>query len=154
MKIFEGNLSAEGKKFGIVVSRFNDFLTKSLLDGAIDCLKRHGGTEEQIDVAWVPGAFEITFAARRMFQSGKYDGLICLAVIVRGSTPHFDYLAGQVTRALGQLNAEGKLPVSYGIVTAESIEQAIERAGTKMGNKGWQAAVTAIEMAQLATGLK
>jgi len=154
MKFIEGNLSAAGKKFGIVVSRFNEFLTKNLLEGAADCLKRHGAKDEHIEAVWVPGAFEITFAARRMLQSGKYDGIICLAVIVRGSTPHFDYLAGQVTRTLGQMNNEGKTPVSYGIVTAENIEQAIERAGTKMGNKGWQAAQTVIEMVQLAAELK
>jgi len=152
--VIEGILSAEGKKFGIVVSRFNEFLTKNLLDGALDCLKRHGGKEELVDVAWVPGAFEITFAARKMLGSGKYDAIICLAAIIRGSTPHFDYLAGQVTRSLGQMNGEGKIPVSYGIVLADSIEQAVERTGTKMGNKGWQAAQTAIEMVQLASRLK
>jgi 6,7-dimethyl-8-ribityllumazine synthase len=154
MKIFEGNLSAEKKRFGLVVGRFNEYLTKNLLDGAIDCIKRHGGSEDDIAIAWVPGAFELGFATKKMQKSGSYDAIISLGVIIRGGTPHFDYIAGQASRMLGQINMEGIIPVSFGIVMADTIEQAIERCGTKMGNKGWQAALTAIEMANLATTLK
>ncbi|HON05517.1 MAG TPA: 6,7-dimethyl-8-ribityllumazine synthase [Candidatus Ratteibacteria bacterium] len=154
MKIFEGNLSAEGKRFGIVASRFNEFLTKNLLDGAIDCLRRHGTKDQDIDVVWVPGSFEIGFAARKMSTMKKYDAIICLGVILRGATPHFEYVAGQVTRLLGQINSEGIVPVVYGIIIADNIEQATERAGTKMGNKGWSAALSAIEMANINQILK
>jgi len=154
MKIFEGNLSAEGKRFGIVASRFNEFLTKNLLDGAIDCLKRHGTRDQDIDVVWVPGSFEIGFAARKMSTMKKYDAIICLGVILRGATPHFEYVAGQVTRLLGQINSEGIVPAAYGIIIADNIEQATERAGTKMGNKGWSAALSAIEMANINQILK
>ncbi len=149
MKVFEGRLSADGKRFGIVASRFNDFLTKSLLEGAVDCLVRHGANEKDIDVVWVPGSFEIGFMARKMVNSGRYSALICLGVVLRGATPHFEYVAGQVTRILGQINGEGLVPVTSGIIVADSIEQATERAGTKMGNKGWQAALSAIEMANV-----
>ncbi|MCM8805835.1 MAG: 6,7-dimethyl-8-ribityllumazine synthase [Candidatus Omnitrophica bacterium] len=154
MKIFEGNLSAEGKRFGIVVSRFNEFLTKNLLEGALDCLKRHGAVEENIDVVWVPGSFEIGFAARKMASLKRYNAIICLGVIVRGATAHFEYVAGQVTRILGQINGEGVVPVTYGIIIADSLEQATERVGTKMGNKGWNAALSAIEMANVSEQLK
>lgn len=154
MNSFEGKLVAEGKRFGIVVSRFNEFFTKNLLEGAIDCLIRHGASEKDIDVVWVPGSFEIGFAARKMAKSGKYNALICLGVILRGATPHFEYVAGQVTRILGQINGEGNVPVAYGIIIADSIEQATERTGTKMGNKGWAAALSAIEMANVNEILK
>ncbi len=154
MKIFEGNLSAADKRFGIVISRFNEFLTKNLLEGAIDCLRRHGAKEEDIDIAWVPGAFEIGFAARKMAAMKKYSAIICLGVILRGATPHFEYVAGQVTRILGQINSEGLVPVVSGIIIADNIEQATERAGTKMGNKGWSAALSAIEMANINQILK
>ncbi|MCM8758925.1 MAG: 6,7-dimethyl-8-ribityllumazine synthase [Candidatus Omnitrophica bacterium] len=154
MNVIEGKLVAEGKRFGIVVSRFNEFLTKNLLDGAIDCLLRHGAASENIDVVWVPGSFEIGFAARKLANSGKYNALICLGVILRGATPHFEYVAGQVTRILGQINSEGRVPVAYGIIIADTIEQATERAGTKMGNKGWTAALSAIEMANINENLK
>ncbi|MCM8815702.1 MAG: 6,7-dimethyl-8-ribityllumazine synthase [Candidatus Omnitrophica bacterium] len=154
MRVFEGSLSAEGKVFGIVVSRFNEFLTKNLLQGAIDCLTRHGAMEKDIDVVWVPGAFEIGFVARKMASSGRYSALICLGVIIRGATVHFEYVAGQVTRTLGQINSEGIVPVTYGIIIADSLEQATERAGTKMGNKGWNAALSAIEMASVNEKLK
>jgi len=154
MKIFEGNLSAEGKRFGIVVSRFNEFLTKNLLEGALDCLKRHGAAEENIDIVWVPGSFEIGFAARKMASLKKYHAIICLGVIIRGATPHFEYVAGQVTRILGQINGEGVVPVTYGIIIADNLEQATERVGTKMGNKGWNAALSAIEMANISENLK
>ncbi|MCM8821497.1 MAG: 6,7-dimethyl-8-ribityllumazine synthase [Candidatus Omnitrophica bacterium] len=154
MKVFEGNLSAEGKIFGIVVSRFNEFLTRNLLQGAIDCLTRHGASDKDIDVVWVPGAFEIGFAARKMAASGRYNALICLGVVIRGATMHFEYVAGQVTRTLGQINSEGIVPITSGIIIADSIEQATERAGTKMGNKGWSAALSAIEMADVNEKLK
>ncbi|MCX7705030.1 MAG: 6,7-dimethyl-8-ribityllumazine synthase [bacterium] len=154
MNILEGKLVAEGKRFGIVVSRFNEFLTKNLLDGAVDCLIRHGAVSQNIDVVWVPGSFEIGFVARKMANSGKYHALICLGVILRGATPHFEYVAGQVTRILGQINSEGVVPVTYGIIIADSIEQATERAGTKMGNKGWAAALSAIEMSNINESLK
>jgi len=154
MKIFEGNLSAVDKKFGIVASRFNEFLTKNLLNGAIDCLKRHGTEENNIEVVWVPGSFEIGFAAKKMAEMKRYNAIICLGVVLQGATPHFEYIAGQVTRMLGQINSEGIIPVVYGIIIAESIEQAVERVGTKMGNKGWSAALSAIEMANINQILK
>lgn len=154
MNVFEGKLIAEGKRFGIVVSRFNEFLSKNLLDGALDCLIRHGAVSENIDVVWVPGSFEIGFVARKLANSRKYHALICLGVILRGATPHFEYVAGQVTRILGQINGEGVVPVTYGIIIADSIEQATERAGTKMGNKGWTSALSAIEMANINENLK
>lgn len=154
MKIYQGSLLAADKKFGIAVSRFNEFLTKNLLEGAIDCLKRHGAEEEDIDVVWVPGSFEIGFAARKMAAMKKYSAIICLGVILRGATPHFEYVAGQITRILGQINSEGIVPVTYGIIIADNIEQATERAGTKMGNKGWSAALSAIEMANINQTLK
>ena len=153
MKVHEGNLSAEGKKFAIVAGRFHEFLTKNLLDGAVDCIKRHGGSEENIEVTWVPGALEIPFAARKM-ASKKFDAIICIAVVVRGATPHSEYVAGQVTRSIGQINAEGVVPLTSGVIIADTIEHAIERSGTKMGNKGWQAALSAIEMANLNTVLR
>ncbi|MCM8820971.1 MAG: 6,7-dimethyl-8-ribityllumazine synthase [Candidatus Omnitrophica bacterium] len=149
MKIKEGVLDARGKKFGIVVSRFNEFISKHLLEGAIDCINRHNGSEEDIDVVWVPGSVEAVFAVSRMAESERYDALICLGVIIRGETPHFEYVSSQIARAVAQLNMQGKTPVSFGIVTADSTDQAIERAGTKMGNKGWFAALSSIEMANL-----
>lgn len=145
----EGVFSAKGKRFGIVVGRFNSLITAKLLDGAIDCILRHEGDDKNITVAWCPGAFEITQVARKMVQSGKYDALICLGAVIRGSTPHFDYVAGMASRGIGQLNLESEIPVTFGILTTESIEQALERAGTKSGNKGWDAALTAIEMSDL-----
>lgn len=151
MKVKEGILDAKGKKFGIIVSRFNEFISKHLLEGAIDCIKRHNGSEESIDVIWVPGSVEAVFAISKMAGSGKYDAIICLGAIIRGETPHFEYVSSQIARAVAQLNMDGKTPVSFGIVTADSTDQAIERAGTKMGNKGWFAALSAIEMANLKT---
>lgn len=149
MKIKEGLLDAKGKKFGITVSRFNEFISKQLLDGALDCIKRHNGKEEDIDIVWVPGSVETVFAVSKMVESKKYDAVICLGAIIRGETPHFEYVSSQVARAITQLNMQGKTPVSFGVVTAESTDQAIERAGTKRGNKGWFAALSAIEMANL-----
>ena len=153
MRIKEGILDAKGKKFGIIVSRFNDFISKRLLEGAIDCIKRHNGKEEDIDVVWVPGSIESVFAVSRMAESGKYDAIICLGAIIRGDTPHFEYVSSQIARAVSQINIQGKVPVSFGVVTADSTDQAIERAGTKMGNKGWLAALSAIEMANLSPNL-
>mgnify|MGYP001378736116 FL=1 len=149
MKTKEGILDAKGKKFGIVISRFNEFISKRLLEGAIDCIKRHNGSEESIEVVWVPGSVEAVFAVSKMAESGKYDAIICLGAIIRGETPHFEYVSSQIARAVTQLNLQGKTPVSFGVVTADSTDQAIERAGTKMGNKGWFAALSAIEMANL-----
>jgi len=148
-KTVQGQLKADGKKFGILVSRFNDFITKRLLDGAVDCLIRHGGSEDQIDVVWVPGAFEIPVTALKMAKSEKYDAVICLAAVIRGGTPHFEYIASEVTKGVAHAGLETGVPVIYGVLTCETLEEAIERAGAKQGNKGWQAALSAIEMADL-----
>ncbi len=152
-KVFEGHLSAEGLKIGIVVSRFNEFISQKLLGGALDALIRHGAADEDIDVAWVPGAFEIPLAAKRMIGTGKYDCIICLGCIIRGATPHFDYVAAESSKGIAQIALQSELPVAFGVLTTDTIEQAIERAGTKAGNKGWDAAVTAVEMANLFRGL-
>ncbi len=152
-KVFEGHLSAEGLKIGIVVSRFNEFISQKLLGGALDALVRHGAAESDIDVAWVPGAFEIPLAAKKMVGSGKYDCIICLGCIIRGATPHFDYVAAESSKGIAQVALQSEMPVAFGILTTDTIEQAIERAGTKAGNKGWDAAVTAVEMANLFKGL-
>lgn len=152
-KVFEGHLSAAGLRFGIVVSRFNEFITGKLLGGAEDAIRRHGGDLEQADVAWVPGAFEIPLVARRMAESGRYDAVICLGAVIRGSTPHFDYVASESSKGIAQAMLTSGVPVSFGVLTTDSIEQAIERAGTKAGNKGWEAAAGAIEMANLMKSL-
>jgi 6,7-dimethyl-8-ribityllumazine synthase len=148
-KEFQGMLLGEGLRFGLVVSRFNELITKKLLEGARDALVRHGVSEDDIDVAWVPGAFEVPLIAKRLAQSKRYDAIICLSAVIRGSTPHFDYIAAEVTRGVARVGLETGLPVSYGVITSDTLEQAIERAGTKMGNKGFQAAEHAIEMANL-----
>jgi 6,7-dimethyl-8-ribityllumazine synthase len=148
-KVFEGQLVAKGKKFGIVASRFNEFITNKLLEGALDALKRHGAKDEEIEVAWVPGSFEIPYAAQRMAKSGKYDALICVGAVIRGSTPHFEYIAAEVTKGIAQTGLATGVPVIYGVITPDTLEQAIERAGTKAGNKGFQAAMSAIEMVNL-----
>lgn len=153
-KLFEGNLSAEGKKFGIVVGRFNDFISSKLLSGAIDCLKRHGGVVEDSAVAWVPGAFEIPLVAQKMAQLKRYDAIICLGAVIRGSTPHFDYVSSEVAKGVAKVGLDQNTPVIFGVLTTDSIEQAIERAGTKAGNKGWEAALSAIEMANLFSQIK
>lgn len=153
MKIIEGELQAKGLKFGIVVSRFNDFITSKLLDGALDALLRHGAREEEIDVIRVPGSFEIPMVARKLALKGKYNAIICLGTIIRGSTPHFEYVAAEVSKGIASVSMETGLPVAFGIITSDTIEQAVERAGTKSGNKGWDAAITAIEMAQLLKNL-
>ncbi|MCB2201441.1 6,7-dimethyl-8-ribityllumazine synthase [bacterium] len=149
VKRFEGTLKADGGRFGIVVSRFNNFLTDKLVDGAVDCIKRHGGADSDIAVAYVPGAFEIPYAAAKMVKSGRFDAVICLGALIRGHTPHFDYIASEATKGVAKLALDSGMPVIYGIITADTLEQAIERAGTKAGNKGWQAAEAAIEMVNL-----
>lgn len=148
-KTFEGQLTAGGLKFGIIASRFNEFITSKLLDGAVDALKRHGGSEDAISIAWVPGAFEIPVVAKKMAESGKYDAVICLGTVIRGSTPHFDYVASEVSKGVAQVGMATGVPTIFGVITTDSIEQAIERAGTKAGNKGFSAAEAAIEMANL-----
>ena len=148
-RLFEGMLLGKGLKFGIVVSRFNEFITTKLLEGAQDALLRHGVGEGDVDVAWVPGAFEIPLVAKSMAQSKRYDAVICLGAVVRGTTPHFEYIAAEVTKGIAKVGLDTGLPVSYGIITADNLEQSIERAGTKAGNKGFDAAVDAIEMVNL-----
>ncbi|MFE7062489.1 6,7-dimethyl-8-ribityllumazine synthase [Sutcliffiella sp. NPDC057660] len=147
--IYEGNLVGTGLKVGIVVGRFNEFITSKLLGGAQDALKRHGVEEGSVDVAWVPGAFEIPLVAKRMADSGKYDAVITLGTVIRGSTPHFDYVCSEAAKGVSQASMQSGIPVIFGVLTTETIEQAIERAGTKAGNKGWEAAAAAIEMANL-----
>ncbi|MCG0276911.1 MAG: 6,7-dimethyl-8-ribityllumazine synthase [Thermanaeromonas sp.] len=148
MVTFQGKLTAKGLKFGIVVSRFNEFITHRLLSGALDALERHGAGAEDIHVAWVPGAFEIPLVAKRLAQRG-YDAVICLGAVIRGATPHFEYVAAEVTKGIAQVSLTTGVPVIYGLITADNLEQAIERAGTKAGNKGFDAAMAAIEMANL-----
>jgi 6,7-dimethyl-8-ribityllumazine synthase len=147
--IIEGKLIGKGKKFGIVVSRFNEFISSKLLEGALDCLHRHETADSDIDVMWVPGSFEIPIGALKMAERKKYDAVICLGTLIRGATPHFEYIAAEATKGVAQVSLQTGVPVTYGIITVESIEQAIERAGTKAGNKGWDAALSAIEMAEL-----
>jgi len=149
VKHFEGKLLGEGLRFGLVVSRFNEFITKKLLEGAQDALLRHGVSEDDIDIAWVPGSFEIPLVAKKLAQTKRYDAVICLGAVVRGATPHFEYIAAEVTKGIAKVGLETGLPVGYGVITADTLEQAIERAGTKAGNKGFDAAVNAIEMANL-----
>ncbi|ERM91279.1 6,7-dimethyl-8-ribityllumazine synthase [Caldanaerobacter subterraneus] len=154
MKIYEGKLIAEGKKFGIVVSRFNEFITGKLLEGALDALKRHGALNEDIEIAWVPGAFEIPLIAKKMAESKRYDAVIALGAVIRGETPHFDYVANEVSKGIAKISLDTEVPVIFGVLTTDTIEQAIVRAGTKGGNKGFEAAVTAIEMANLMEEIK
>ena len=149
MRVMEGKLVAQGLRFGIVVSRFNEFISSRLLSGALDILKRHGASEEEVEIAWVPGAFEIPLAAKKMAKSGKYDAVICLGAVIRGSTPHFDYVSNEVSKGIAAVSLDTETPVAFGVLTTDNIEQAIERAGTKSGNKGGDAALTAIEMANL-----
>jgi len=149
MIVHEGYLISENKRFGIVVGRFNEFIGGKLLDGALDGLKRHGVMTDEIEVAWVPGAFEIPLVAKKMAKSGRYDAIICIGAVIRGSTPHFDYVASEVSKGIAHVSLEAEIPVIFGVLTTDSIEQAIERAGTKAGNKGYDAAVTAIEMVNL-----
>lgn len=153
-KIVEGNLIAKGKKFGIVASRFNDFITKELIAGCTDELLRHGAQEQDMVVTLVPGAFEIPLVALRLAKSKTYDAVICLGTVIRGSTPHFDYIASEVSKGIANVSQETGIPVIFGVITADTIEQAIERAGTKDGNKGRDAALSAIEMANLLVHIK
>ena len=146
---FEGKLLGKGLKFGLVVSRFNEFITRKLLEGAQDALVRHGVSEADIEVAWVPGSFEIPLVAKKLAETKRYDAVICLGAVIRGGTPHFEYVASEVTKGIAKVGLETGLPVIYGVITADTLEQAIERAGTKEGNKGFEAAVNAIEMANL-----
>jgi 6,7-dimethyl-8-ribityllumazine synthase len=148
-KEIAGNLNASGLKFGIVVSRFNNLLTTKLLEGAVDCLKRHQADESDISVAWVPGSFEIAYAAAKLAKSKKFDAVLCLGAIIKGDTPHFDYIANEASKGVARIALESGMPVIYGLITADTLEQAIERAGTKAGNKGWDAAQAGIEMANL-----
>jgi 6,7-dimethyl-8-ribityllumazine synthase len=150
----EGILSAEGRSFGIVASRFNAFVVKALLEGAIEAIRRHGGDTEAVDVVWVPGSYEIPVVARELALAGRYDALICLGAVIRGATAHFDYVAGGAAGGISKVALETGVPVIFGVITTESIEQAIERAGTKMGNKGFEAAVSAMEMADLMARLR
>jgi len=148
-KILEADLLAEGKKFAVVVSRFNDFITDRLLGGALDALKRSGARDEDIEVVKVPGSFEIPLIAKKMAGSGRYNAVICLGAVIRGATPHFEYVSAEVSKGIAMVSLESGVPVIFGIVTTDTLEQAIERAGTKSGNKGWSAAITAVEMANL-----
>lgn len=149
MRVIEGHLNGAGLKFAIIISRFNHFITGHLLDGSEDALKRHGVSDEDITVVWAPGAFEIPLIAKKLAQSGEYNGVICLGAVIRGSTPHFDYVAAEVSKGVAAVGLDTGVPVIFGVITTDNIEQAIERAGTKSGNKGWDAALTALELADL-----
>jgi len=149
MKVIEGELQAKGLKFGIIVSRFNDFITSKLLDGALDALRRHGADENDIEVVKVPGSFEIPLVAKKLAAKGTYSAVICLGTVIRGATPHFEYISAEVSKGIASASMETGIPIAFGIITSDTLEQAVERAGTKSGNKGWDAAITAIEMAQV-----
>jgi 6,7-dimethyl-8-ribityllumazine synthase len=149
MKVIQGELQAKGLKFAIIVSRFNDFITGKLLEGAVDGLLRHGAKEEDIEVIKVPGAFEIPLTAKKVASKGSYNALICLGTVIRGATPHFDYVAAEVSKGVAAASMETGVPIAFGVLTTDTIEQAVERAGTKSGNKGFDAAMSAIEMAQV-----
>lgn len=148
-KMYEAKLNAEGKRFALIVSRFNDFITEKLLSGALDALIRSGAKEEDIEIVRVPGSFEIPLVAKKMAEKGVYHAIVCLGAVIRGATPHFDYVSAEVSKGIAAVSLETKIPVIFGVLTTDSIEQAIERAGTKAGNKGWNAAVSAVEMANL-----
>ncbi len=148
-KVLKAGLNAQNRDFAIVVSRFNEFITGKLLDGALDCLGRHSADDKKITVIWVPGSFEIPYAASKIARSEKFDAVICLGAVIRGDTPHFDYIASEVTKGIARISLDTGIPVIYGLITADNLEQALERAGTKAGNKGWDAALSAIEMANL-----
>ncbi|MBU2494555.1 MAG: 6,7-dimethyl-8-ribityllumazine synthase [Bacteroidetes bacterium] len=151
--VISGNLNAKDKKFGIVVGRFNEFISGKLLSGAMDCIIRHEGDKKNVTTVWVPGSFEIPLTAKKLAQSKKYDVIICLGAVIRGATPHFDLIAAEVSKGIAHVGLETGVPVVFGVITSDTIEQAIERAGTKSGNKGWDAALTAIEMVDLYTKL-
>jgi 6,7-dimethyl-8-ribityllumazine synthase len=153
-KILEGVLNAKGFRFGLVVSRYNHFITERLLEGALDALKRHGGKEENLEIVRVPGSFEIPLLAKQMAASGRYDAVICIGALIRGGTIHFDVLSAEVTKGVAQAALETGVPITFGVITTDTLEQAIERAGTKMGNKGWEAAESAIELVNLLKAVK
>ena len=153
-KIFEGKISAEDFRFAIIVSRFNDFISSRLVEGAIDALNRHGANDEQVSLVKVPGAFEIPHTAKRLVESNRYDAIICLGAVIRGSTPHFEYVAAEVSKGIANVGIDSKIPVTFGVLTTDSLEQAIERAGSKAGNKGWDAAIAAMEMINLFNEIK
>ncbi len=152
-RTFEGKISAEGFRFAIIVARFNDFISSKLVEGAMDALKRHGADEDQISLIRVPGAFEIPLAAKRLVENGRYHAVICLGAVIRGATPHFDYVAAEVSKGIAAVALESKIPLTFGVLTTDNIEQAIERAGSKSGNKGWDAAMAAMEMVNLFNSL-
>lgn len=149
MKIYEGKLISQKHKFGIIIGRFNEFIGSKLLEGALDALKRHGVSEDNIEITWVPGAFEIPLVSKKMALTNNYDAVICLGAVIRGSTPHFDYVSSEVSKGIASVSLDTGIPIIFGVLTTDTIEQAIERAGTKAGNKGYEAAMTAIEMANL-----
>ena len=148
-RMHEGKLNAQGKRFALVVSRFNDLVTTRLLDGALDCLQRHGAVDEDIEVAWVPGAFELPVVAQKMAQTGRFDVVTCLGCIVRSDTPHFDYVAGESSKGIARVGLDTGVPVTFGVITADTVDQAVQRAGIKSGNRGWDAGMNAVEMASL-----
>jgi 6,7-dimethyl-8-ribityllumazine synthase len=154
MKITEGKLISKNTKYAVLVSRFNEFINKKLLEGAIDCLLRHGAQEKEIELIWVPGAFELPLVAQKAATSKKYDAVLCLGTVIRGATPHFDYVSSEVSKGVANVGLATGIPVIFGVLTTDSIEQAIERAGTKVGNKGWDAALSAIEMVNLFNNFK
>ncbi len=148
-KVYEGKITGEGKRFGIVVSRFNEFVSLRLLEGAMDCLRRHGANDDDVTIVWVPGAFDIPAVAKRMGDAGKYDAVVCLGAVIRGATPHFDYVAAEVAKGVANASVHTGVPTVFGVVTADNLEQAIERAGAKAGNRGWDAALSAMELADV-----
>jgi 6,7-dimethyl-8-ribityllumazine synthase len=153
-QVYEGRFDARGRKVALVASRFNEFFTRELLAGAQDCLRRHGVPDAHVDIAWVPGSFEIPLAAQRLARSGRYGAIVCLGCLIQGDTPHFQYLASEVTKGIAHVSLDTGLPVIFGVITAETLEQAMERAGTKAGNKGFDAAATALEMMDLVAGIE
>ena len=150
----EGKLNAQGKRFALVVSRFNDLVTTRLLDGALDCLQRHGAADEDIEVAWVPGAFELPIVAQKMAQTGRFDVVTCLGCIVRSDTPHFDYVAGESSKGIARVGLDTGVPITFGVITADTVDQAVQRAGVKSGNRGWDAGMNAVEMASLVAAIE
>ena len=153
-RVHEGKLNAQGKRFALVVSRFNDLVTTRLLDGALDCLQRHGAVDEDIEVAWVPGAFELPVVAQKMAQTGRFDVVTCLGCIVRSDTPHFDYVAGESSKGIARVGLDTGVPITFGVITADTVEQAVQRAGVKSGNRGWDAGMNAVEMASLIAAIE
>ena len=153
-RMHEGKLNAQGKRFALVVSRFNDLVTTRLLDGALDCLQRHGAVDEDVEVAWVPGAFELPVVAQKMAQTGRFDVVTCLGCIVRSDTPHFDYVAGESSKGIARVGLDTGVPITFGVITADTVDQAVQRAGVKSGNRGWDAGMNAVEMASLMSAIK